>query len=45
MNKHVGGVANYKVSEEKAVEVTFRGNLDDTVIDKAHLVSVLPLPV
>ncbi len=33
MNKHVGGVANYKVSEEKAVEVTFRGNLDDTVID------------
>jgi len=33
MNKYVGGITNYKVSEGKAVEVTFRGHLDDTVID------------
>ena len=33
MNKYVGGVTNYKVSEGKTVEVPFRGNVDDTVID------------
>lgn len=33
MNKHVGGVANYRASEGKTVEVPFRGNVNDTVID------------
>ena len=33
MNKYVCGVTNYKVSKGKTVEVPFRGNLDDTVID------------
>ena len=29
MNKYVGGVTNYKVSEGKTVEVPFRGNVDE----------------
>lgn len=33
MNKHVGGVANYRASEGKTVEVPFKGNVEETVID------------
>ncbi|ARV13894.1 GMP reductase [Polaribacter sp. SA4-12] len=33
MTKHVGGVANYRASEGKTVEIPFRGNVDDTIID------------
>jgi len=33
MNKHAGGVANYRASEGKTVEVPFRGNVEDTIID------------
>ena len=33
MNKHVGGVANYRASEGKTVEIPFRGNVDETIID------------
>jgi GMP reductase len=33
MNKHVGGVANYRASEGKTVEVPYRGNVSETVID------------
>jgi GMP reductase len=33
MNKHAGGVANYRASEGKTVEVPFKGNVDDTIID------------
>jgi GMP reductase len=33
MNKHVGGVANYRASEGKTVEVPYKGHVDDTVID------------
>lgn len=33
MNKHVGGVANYRASEGKTVQVPYRGNVDDTIID------------
>lgn len=33
MNKHVGGVANYRASEGKTVEVPFRGNVEETIID------------
>ncbi|XP_072013763.1 GMP reductase 1-like isoform X2 [Amphiura filiformis] len=33
MNKHVGGVANYRASEGKTVEVTYRGDVSDTIKD------------
>ena len=33
MNKHAGGVANYRASEGKTVEVPFKGNVADTIID------------
>ncbi len=33
MNKHVGGVANYRASEGKTVEIPFRGNVENTVQD------------
>jgi GMP reductase len=33
MNKHVGGVANYRASEGKTVEVPFKGNVEETVTD------------
>ncbi|MEX1383559.1 GMP reductase [Lutibacter sp.] len=33
MNKHVGGVANYRASEGKTVEVPFRGAVENTVQD------------
>ncbi|MFK5958572.1 MAG: GMP reductase [Lutibacter sp.] len=33
MNKHVGGVANYRASEGKMVELPFRGSVENTVID------------
>lgn len=33
MNKYVGGVANYRSSEGKAVEVKYRGEIATTVID------------
>ena len=33
MNKHVGGVAEYRASEGKAVKLPFKGNVADTVLD------------
>ncbi|APZ47208.1 GMP reductase [Polaribacter reichenbachii] len=33
MNKHAGGVANYRASEGKTVEVPFKGDVENTVID------------
>lgn len=33
MDKHVGGVANYRASEGKTVEVKYRGAVEDTVLD------------
>ncbi|MCL7754156.1 GMP reductase [Polaribacter sp. Z022] len=33
MNKHVGGVAEYRASEGKTVEVPYRGKVEDTIID------------
>ena len=33
MDKHVGGVANYRASEGKTVEVPFRGAVENTVLD------------
>ncbi len=33
MNKHVGGIANYRASEGKTVEIPFRGNIENTVQD------------
>lgn len=33
MDKHSGGVADYRASEGKTVEVPYRGNVDDTVKD------------
>lgn len=33
MNKHSGGVANYRASEGKTVEVPFKGDVKNTVID------------
>ncbi|ARV05543.1 GMP reductase [Polaribacter sp. SA4-10] len=33
MNKHVGGVANYRASEGKTVEIPFRGNVNETITD------------
>ena len=33
MNKHVGGVAEYRASEGKTVEIPYRGNVDFTIND------------
>ncbi|PHS53742.1 MAG: GMP reductase [Lutibacter sp.] len=33
MNKHVGGVANYRASEGKTVEIPYRGTVENTVQD------------
>lgn len=33
MDKHSGGVANYRSSEGKRVEVPYRGSVNDTVLD------------
>lgn len=33
MNKHSGGVAEYRASEGKTVEVPFKGNVENTIID------------
>ncbi|MEN9909720.1 MAG: hypothetical protein RLZZ540_2869 [Bacteroidota bacterium] len=33
MNKHVGGVAEYRASEGKAVKIPFKGDVADTVLD------------
>ncbi|GMI57254.1 hypothetical protein ScalyP_jg6882 [Parmales sp. scaly parma] len=33
MNKHAGGVANYRSSEGKTVSVPYRGSVDSTVLD------------
>lgn len=33
MDKHAGGVANYRASEGKAVEVKYRGRVENTVFD------------
>lgn len=33
MNKHVGGVAEYRASEGKTVKIPFKGNVADTVLD------------
>lgn len=33
MEKHVGGVADYRASEGKAVEVPYRGPVENTVLD------------
>lgn len=33
MNKHAGGVANYRASEGKTVEVPFKGDVEHTIID------------
>ncbi len=33
MDKHVGGVANYRASEGKTVEVKYRGAVENTVLD------------
>ncbi len=33
MNKHVGGVANYRASEGKTVEIPYRGRVENTIQD------------
>jgi len=33
MNKHVGGVANYRASEGKTVEIPYRGKVENTIQD------------
>ncbi|XP_038599001.1 GMP reductase 1-like [Tachyglossus aculeatus] len=33
MKKHVGGVAEYRASEGKTVEVPFRGSVENTILD------------
>lgn len=33
MNKHIGGVANYRASEGKTVEIPYRGAVENTVQD------------
>ena len=33
MNKHSGGVADYRASEGKTVKIPFKGNVENTVID------------
>lgn len=32
-NKYAGGVANYRASEGKIVEVPFKGDVENTIID------------
>lgn len=33
MHKHAGGVANYRASEGKTVEIPFKGNVYNTIVD------------
>ena len=33
MDKHAGGVANYRASEGKTVEVPYRGDINKTILD------------
>jgi GMP reductase len=33
MNKHVGGIANYRASEGKTVQIPYRGAIENTVLD------------
>ncbi|WP_430927642.1 GMP reductase [Polaribacter marinivivus] len=33
MNKHSGGVADYRASEGKTVKIPFKGNVENTIID------------
>jgi len=33
MNKYAGGVAEYRASEGKTVEVPFRGSVDQTILE------------
>jgi GMP reductase len=33
MNKHVGGIAEYRASEGKTVEIPYRGNVENTIQD------------
>ena len=33
MDKHVGGVADYRASEGKTVEVPYRGKVENTLLD------------
>jgi GMP reductase len=33
MKKHVGGVADYRASEGKTVEVPYRGSVENTILD------------
>ena len=33
MNKHNGGIATYRSSEGRTVTVTYRGSVNDTVLD------------
>jgi len=33
MKKHKGGVAEYRASEGKTVEVDYRGDVNDTILD------------
>lgn len=33
LDKHTGGVANYRASEDKTVKVNYRGPVDNTVKD------------
>jgi GMP reductase len=33
MDKHSGGVADYRASEGKAVEVPYRGQVENTILD------------
>jgi len=33
MDKHVGGVADYRASEGKTVEVPYRGQVENTLLD------------
>ncbi|GAG04804.1 unnamed protein product, partial [marine sediment metagenome] len=33
MNKHIGGIANYRASEGKTVEIPYRGPVEKTIQD------------
>jgi GMP reductase len=33
MDKHHGGIANYRSSEGRTVKIPYRGNVNDTVLD------------
>jgi GMP reductase len=33
MDKHAGGVADYRASEGKTIEVPYRGHVENTVLD------------